>query len=819
MITKSVPARAHTRTFAVGVDYITEHTHQRAVVAAGVTFEGGVTYASAPEKAAWVHLRGVTSVETAAIEMEAVAVLSARCRDPVYHLIIAYAKHERPTREQVVSDAERLLKAIGMDHHQYVLAAHKDTDDFHAHVIANRVGPDGRANDLWRERIVRERVGAEIAAERGWDIVAGRHNRDIVQRIERLHDLPAEPERRLSDGAYRRLHERGEPPWQDVARPYILDAVDRARDWHDLRQHLGAHGVVLKLVRRGERVQGLAFAEGFDHTAPGCAASRIDARCAISALERRFGPFTPSHESAPSAARGAPWNNTVRPTILAAVDAANSWEDLRKRLDQHGVVIKLVQRGGRVQGLAFAQGRHPDAPGCGASRIDPRCKKAALEQRFGPFPLDKQQRKEQSREAAVNREARQRNQTPRDRAEHEGGSDPRWALREASRIADHARMRSAYAAYRDRFFAERNRTLDARRNAAWERERAQRQLEARRRRDARQLLRAVARLGARGFMARQVAYWSVDAVIARRRAQEHDVARVRWETTKIVLASERRVSRQEKIMDYRSFVTEKARIGDPAALRVLDMLSAPGRNQERTAPIREPRRMSFNEVRARIEVIRAKEEVRYERSRAERAGLQRVAQPAALDDVLAVERKRIQEQIANATEFSDVERARLAQLAQEKRSWNPLVRAVATRAQAELRDARRSRYNVAVAKAMSDFDERGAPKISDRIAADERRYQQYVSASFELEAQMRNARIALRNTIPLVERKMNVLERCDASTVIAGDPVVTLSFLASAVDRQYRALPEMARRDAEHGIRSEQRRRERSRESMSIGGL
>ena len=218
MITKSVPARAHTRTFAVGVDYITEHTHQRAVAAAGVTFEGGVTYASAPEKAAWVHLRGVTSVETAAIEMEAVAALSARCRDPVYHLIIAYAKHEHPTREQVVSDAERLLKAIGMDDHQYVLAAHKDTDDFHAHVIANRVGPDGRANDLWHERIIRERVCAEIAAERGWDIVVGHHNRDIVQRIERLHDLPPEPERRLSDGAYRRLHERGELPWQDVAR-------------------------------------------------------------------------------------------------------------------------------------------------------------------------------------------------------------------------------------------------------------------------------------------------------------------------------------------------------------------------------------------------------------------------------------------------------------------------------------------------------------------------------------------------------------------------------------------------------------------------
>ncbi|MGA9272209.1 MAG: relaxase/mobilization nuclease domain-containing protein [Candidatus Cybelea sp.] len=175
MITKVVRARARSRTFAVGVDYITEHTHQRAMAAAGVTFEGGVTYASAPEKAAWVHLRGVTSVETAAIEMEAVAVLSARCRDPVYHLIIAYAKHEHPTREQVVSDAERLLKSIGMDDHQYVLAAHKDTDDFHAHVIANRIAPDGRANDLWHERIIRERTCAAIAAERGWDIVVGHH--------------------------------------------------------------------------------------------------------------------------------------------------------------------------------------------------------------------------------------------------------------------------------------------------------------------------------------------------------------------------------------------------------------------------------------------------------------------------------------------------------------------------------------------------------------------------------------------------------------------------------------------------------------------
>jgi hypothetical protein len=295
MITKSVPARCGTRTFATAVGYITRQHHGRERTDVGRSFQDGVDYATSPEKAAWVHLRGVSSLETAWLEMEATAALSWRCKDPVYHLIVAYAKNEHPTRAQMVSDAERLLKALGMGENQYVLAAHIDTDDLHAHVIANRIGPGGRANDLWHERIIRERVSAEIAAERGWDIVVGHHNRDIVQRVAQLHELPSAPARRLGDGEYRRLHDQGELPWQEVARPYVLDAVDRAADWSDLRRRLAEHGVVVKLVERGGRIQGLAFAEGHDRNAPGCGASRIADRCKLRALEARFGAF-PRHE-------------------------------------------------------------------------------------------------------------------------------------------------------------------------------------------------------------------------------------------------------------------------------------------------------------------------------------------------------------------------------------------------------------------------------------------------------------------------------------------------------------------------------------------
>jgi hypothetical protein len=801
MITKAVPARARTRTFAIGVDYITEHTHQRAVASAGHSFEGGVSYASAPEKAEWVHLRGVKSVETAAIEMEAVAALSKRCRDPVYHLIIAYAKNERSTREQVVNDAQRLLKAIGMEKSQYVLAAHKDTDDFHAHVIANRIGPDSKANDLWHERIKRERVCAEIAAERGWAIVVGHHNRDIVQRVEHLYAPPPDPERRLSDGAYRRLHERGELPWQESARPYVLDSVDRAKDWSDLHQRLRAHGVVVKLVQRGERIQGLAFAEGLDGRGPGCAASRIDARCALRAMESRFGPFTPAREPVTDMARSAAWADTVRPTILAAVDSAKTWGDLSQRLDRDGIAIKLIQRGARVQGLAFAASRDPEAPGCGASRIHPRCKKAVVEQRFGPCPYTPERPTKRGRSAVS------------DRAVREARNDPRWALRDAERIADHARLRSDYRAYRERFLSEGAQAMGARRDGAWERERTQRQRDAQRRREARLLLRAVARLGTRGVIARQLAYWSVDAVIGRRRAREHDAARVRWEATKIVLASERRLTREEPLA-YRSFVSERARSGDLGAQRVLDALVAPTRNRSEHVPHREPRPVTLADIRLRLNVMRAEEDGRYQRARLERQHLQHVERPPTLEGALATEWERIHERTAEATRYTDAERVRLAQLASEKRSWNPLTRRAATREEERLCGEQRSRYEKTLADATHEFEQRDLPQLEKQLAGQERAYRHYVAASLGLERERNNARAA-RDEVPRIEQRLSVLERAGVAHVRCFDTIsnARLDDLATAIEHEYRALPNEIRRDVEYRVRKEQR----ARDSMTIG--
>ncbi len=756
-----------------------------------------------------MQLRGVTSVETAAVEMEAVAVLSRRCKDPVYHLIVAYANGERPTREQVVSDAERLLKAIGMERNQYVLAAHQDTDNYHAHVIANRIGPDGKANDLWQERIKRERTCAEIAVERGWEIVVGHHNRDIVQRARHLYAPPPDPERRLSDGAYRRLREGGELPWHESARRYVLDAVDRAKDWKDLHARLAAHGVVANVVRRGERIRGLAFAEGLDRSAPGCAASRIDTHCALPALERRFGPFAPSHEVAKETIDATRWAQNARATILAAVDGAHSWGELAQRLDRDGIVVKLIARGTRVQGLAFAQGRHPGAPGCGASRIHPRCKRAALEQRFGACPFTPEQPPKRSRSSI------------RDRAEREANTDPRWALRDAQRIVDHARMRSEYAQFRDNFFGERYGAAATRREAAREREQMQRRCEAKRRREARLLLRAVARLAARGAIARQLAYWSVDAIINRRRTREYDAGRVRWEATKIVLASERKLVREEKPIDYRSFVAQRARARDLAGLRVLNQLEAPAPNRhERTAEA-QSQPVTLEEVRERLHVIRAEVEARYERARTERQLLTRVERPPTIEQALALAQKEIQAKIGEATQFTHAERVQLARLAKEQQSWNPFARNVAKKEALKLHTEQRARYEEELNKATRDFERGDAQRIEQRIRSDERIYRDYVSTSLGFEAQMRQARTALRDEIPRVETRLKVLERAGVAQLDCDGPAwdARPDQLAAAVDRGYRTVPDVLRRDVEFAIRKEQHALSRTHSMSMVGGI
>lgn len=74
-----------------------------------------------------------------------VAHLSKRAEKPAFHLSIRLAEGDHLTRDQLIELGEELAKEFDVADHQYLIVFHKDTREQHFHIVANRVGLDGKA--------------------------------------------------------------------------------------------------------------------------------------------------------------------------------------------------------------------------------------------------------------------------------------------------------------------------------------------------------------------------------------------------------------------------------------------------------------------------------------------------------------------------------------------------------------------------------------------------------------------------------------------------------------------------------------------------
>lgn len=70
------------------------------------------------------------------------------CTTPVMHRLISYGDY-KPTRDEVARDVQSLCVALGIERQEVVWAAHADTENFHVHLIVNKVSPEtGKVVDL-----------------------------------------------------------------------------------------------------------------------------------------------------------------------------------------------------------------------------------------------------------------------------------------------------------------------------------------------------------------------------------------------------------------------------------------------------------------------------------------------------------------------------------------------------------------------------------------------------------------------------------------------------------------------------------------------
>lgn len=105
-------------------------------------------------------------------EMKVVSNYNSRCRNKFLRIEIGIA----PQDEKKLSVSEYMwiahlfAKRMGLDNHQWVAVTHKDTDNRHIHIIANRISLYGEVYDTTFVSNRAARVAEEISREKGLTI-------------------------------------------------------------------------------------------------------------------------------------------------------------------------------------------------------------------------------------------------------------------------------------------------------------------------------------------------------------------------------------------------------------------------------------------------------------------------------------------------------------------------------------------------------------------------------------------------------------------------------------------------------------------------
>lgn len=211
-----------------------------------------------PERVDWAMERnlGTTNPDVAALAMESVADQSTRCKQPAYHLIIAFDKNDaakgKVSKEVMQTIAVRALERLGLAEHQALICAHRDTDHPHMHILANRVHPvTGKALTMSFDKVRMLEFAQEQAQAFGLNMPR-----------DRLKERELEP--RAKDGEYRQAGKEGRLP--DLPyKPDELKALQKevwadlsdAKSWDELTGLLHAKGYTLH-----PKGQGLMITDG-----------------------------------------------------------------------------------------------------------------------------------------------------------------------------------------------------------------------------------------------------------------------------------------------------------------------------------------------------------------------------------------------------------------------------------------------------------------------------------------------------------------------------------------------------------------------------
>lgn len=228
------------------------------------------------DRVQWIETRnlgGTEEPQLAATYMDATASQNPHIEKGGYHFSVSFHPEDRPQLDQVRMSriADQVLEKLGLEEHQALIVAHKDTEHPHFHVLANRVHPeDLKAWDRWQDRSRMQKSLRHLELEHG-----------LRQTPGYLYQLPGQevpnPEHSQTIAEAR----RGREAFADVLRGRgVAEELKAATSWQDLEARLDREGLYLKKAGRG-----LQLTDGERTAKP----SRLHRKSSLANLEQRFG--------------------------------------------------------------------------------------------------------------------------------------------------------------------------------------------------------------------------------------------------------------------------------------------------------------------------------------------------------------------------------------------------------------------------------------------------------------------------------------------------------------------------------------------------
>ena len=124
-------------------------------------------------------------------EMKLINDYNSRCKNKFLRIEIGIAPQDEPRMTFKALNRLALLfaKQMGLDDHQWVAVTHKDTDNLHIHIIANRISLSGKVYDTTFVSNRAARVAEELSHKYGLTIA------NEVRSVRPHRKAQADPER------------------------------------------------------------------------------------------------------------------------------------------------------------------------------------------------------------------------------------------------------------------------------------------------------------------------------------------------------------------------------------------------------------------------------------------------------------------------------------------------------------------------------------------------------------------------------------------------------------------------------------------------